>query len=103
MDSPQLLDRVSRVSGVPNVVCELVLHCFMEICTEELSVGREVCLAPAFGKLVPKLRDNPGLNQPSPRTPKRAYYQVSFRPANQLKAALRVGEGKHCVCRDSAI
>ena len=67
-----------------------VYGAMVEVLSSTLGNGEGVDLTPEFANFKVKLRDNPGLDANSPRTPKRSHYTVCFRAGSQLEKKLKI-------------
>lgn len=94
MDRLTLLQRVKEVSGHDSETVEEVFQSLLSVMSSTMGEGENIECQPDWGKFIPKLRDNVGRNEGSPRTPKKKYYYIQFKPSSSFEAAMFTSAGQ---------
>lgn len=92
MERKDILHEISEKTGVGQEQVEKTYYSMVSIISDALSRGEEVNLNPEWGSFIPKLWDNPALNENSPRTRKAARYKVRFRPGKEMEKGLKISQ-----------
>ena len=71
---------------------ERVYFALVQVLGDTLGQGEMADLRPEWGCFLPKLSDNPGRNQDSPRIPKTPRYNVRFRAGGAFEQKLKLIE-----------
>lgn len=90
-----LLSNISEKTGIAQEQVEIIYYSMVHTITESLSQGEEVNLKPEWGSFIPKMWDNPALNENSQRTRKLARYKIRFRVGKELENTLRISSESH--------
>lgn len=89
MQREELFRKIIEDTGLGQEQIEQIYFSMVSIITDALSRGEEVNLKPEWGSLIPKLWDNPALNENSQKTRKMARYKIRFRPGKEMERNLR--------------
>lgn len=89
MKQEELFRKISEETRMGQEQVERVYYSMVHAMSDALSAGEEVALTPEWGIFIPKLWDNPGLNENSPRTRKEAHYKIRFRPGKEMEKKLK--------------
>ena len=92
MDKLELLRKTAETSGVDQEQVERVYFALVQVLGDTLGQGETADLRPEWGCFLPKLSDNPGRNQDSPRMPKTPRYNVRFRAGGAFEQKLKLTE-----------
>lgn len=84
----EILERCIRETSCANGEAEEIIHIFLEMIVEELSLGHSVDLGEEVGEFSVRLRES-HLADNSPRTPKESRYKVVFREGSGMKKRLK--------------
>ncbi len=90
MDKMELLRKMAETSGVGQDEVERVYFALVQVLGDTLGHGEPADLRPEWGCFLPKLSDNPGRNQNSPRTPKATRYHIRFRAGGAFEQKLKL-------------
>ena len=88
MERDEMFQKISKDTGMELEQIEKVYHSMIQTMSETLCKGEEVVLLPEWGVYIPKIWDNIGLDENSPKTRKSAHYKVRFRPSGKLQKKL---------------
>lgn len=88
MNQDRLLEEAAARTGVSLEEAEGFYQVLVDILAESMGQGESVECMPAFGKFIPKLRDNVGLNEESPRSRKKPHYFIQFKPSKKFEQML---------------
>lgn len=94
MKQEELFQRISEETNIEREKVEQVYSSMVHLITDTLAEGEEVVLIPEWGIFIPKLWDNPGLNENSPRTKHPVHYKIRFRPGKELEKKLKFLQDK---------
>lgn len=94
MKQEELFRKISEETDIGQEQVEQVYDSMVHIITDVLAGGEEVALNPEWGIFIPKLWDNPGMNEGSPRTRQQPRYKIRFRPGKEMEKKLRLPEMK---------
>lgn len=93
MEKNELFHKVSKETELDLAQIEKVYYSMVHLMSDALGEGEEVALVPEWGIFVPKLWDNPGRNENSPRTRRGACYKIRFRPGKEMEKQLKLPQG----------
>lgn len=93
MERKELFQKIMEETDVNLEQIEKVYLSMAHVISDTLGKGEEVTLNPELGLFAPKLWDNPGMNENSPRTRKDVRYKVRFRPGREMERCLKVTQG----------
>lgn len=88
MDQDKMIQKIAERSGSSYEETRRFYRAMVEVFAETLGKGEAVECVPDFGRFIPKLRENPGRNVNSPRTPKKASYFIQFKAGRQFEYSL---------------
>ena len=98
MNQKEFIQLVAERSGSSVEQTEQVYSAMVHVFSEALGKGEPVECLPTWGRFISKRRDNPGLNEHSPRQPKKPRYLIQFRSSKEFEAKLfRAGTSKQKV------
>lgn len=89
MERKEMFQKILEETGVELEQIEKVYFSMVHVMSDTLSRGEDVALNPEWGLFAPKLWDNPGMNENSPRTRKAVQYKVRFRPGKEMEKLLK--------------
>lgn len=92
MERKEMFQKILEETGVELEQIEKVYFSMVHVMSDTLGRGEDVVLTPEWGLFAPKLWDNLGLNENSPRTRKAAQYKVRFRPGKEMEKQLKQPE-----------
>lgn len=89
MNHMELMDKTAETTGYPVHEIENIYQALLETLSSVVTSGESVNFGSDFGGFIVKQRLYK-LNDNSPRTQKKARYQVTFRPYGRLKKNLEL-------------
>lgn len=89
MERKEMFQRIMEETGVELEQIEKVYFSMVHVMSDTLGRGEDVVLNPEWGLFMPKLWDNPGMNENSPRTRKAVQYKIRFRPGKEMEKLLK--------------
>lgn len=92
MKQEELFRKISEETDIKQLQVEQVYSSMVHLITDALAEGEEVVLIPEWGIFIPKLWDNPGMNENSPRTRQAVHYKIRFRPGKEMENKLRINQ-----------
>ncbi|MCD7909849.1 MAG: HU family DNA-binding protein [Clostridium sp.] len=104
MDRDGLILKIAERSGYSEEETRRFYGVLVEMFNEILGRGESIECLPEWGSFAPKLRDNPGRQENSPRKEKKPHYYIRFRPSKQFERDLfnHIGP-EHAEGRDRAL
>lgn len=88
MNQNELIEKLAIRTGFSMEEAEDFYQVLVDILAESMGQGESVECMPAFGKFLPKLRDNLGLNEESPRSKRKPHYFIKFKPSKNFEQKL---------------
>lgn len=90
MERNEMFQKILEETGMELEQIEKVYFSMVHVMSDTLSRGEDVVLNPEWGLFAPKLWDNPGLNENSPRTRQAVRYKIRFRPGKEVEKQLKL-------------
>lgn len=81
MNQKALLREISEQSGYSLEETEQFYTALVGVMARSMSRGESVDCQPEWGRFIPKLRENPGRQENSPRREKKPHYFIQFKPS----------------------
>lgn len=85
MNRERILTEVAARSGYSPEETRQFYTTFVEVFTEALGEGESIDCLPEWGSFIPKLRDNMGRQENSPRRERKPHYYIRFRPSKEFE------------------
>lgn len=88
MEQGVLLQMVAEKSGCSIEETRQVYQALVTVFAETLGNGEMLDCLPDWGRFIPKLRDNVGRQENSPRRLKKPHYYIQFKPSKNMEKQL---------------
>ena len=88
MDKDRMLREIAVRSGYSEEETRQFYAALVDVFTEALGNRESIDCLPEWGSFIPKLRDNMGRQENSPRAEKKPHYYIRFRPSKVFERKL---------------
>ena len=85
MNQTELLKRIAEETGYNEDVVENIYQALVSMLSTAMGKGERIACLPDLGMFTPKLRDNTGRNENSPRQKRKPHYYIQFKPSAQFE------------------